>query len=196
MTATSPTVLASSSSVPAASPAPAPAPVPATAKFPVVLLIIAVAVGATAATLGVGGLLYYLARSGRLPLKSGASPKIEPTVPVVTHAIVLEPLLVNLADAGGSSYLRLSLVLQVVDANSPKEAKPEAEKTKSDEGKSDAVAAVRDTALTVLGQQTAEGLLAPDGKKILKEELKAAFAKHNPELKVTDLFFTDFLVQR
>ena len=57
------------------------------------------------------------------------------------------------------------------------------------------VAAVRDTTLTVLGRQSADDLLAVNGKEHLKVELKAALAKHNPELKVADVYFTDFLVQ-
>jgi flagellar FliL protein len=55
---------------------------------------------------------------------------------------------------------------------------------------------VRDTVLMVVGHQTAEGLLALDGKERLKAELKTALAEHNPELKVVDIHFTDFLVQR
>ena len=77
------------------------------------------------------------------------------------------------------------------------------EKTKDEKGSGDSksgkdadAAAVRDTALAVLGGRPSEGLLATDGKERLKAELKAAIAEHNPELKVTDLFFTEFLVQR
>ena len=44
--------------------------------------------------------------------------------------------------------------------------------------------------------QTADGLLAINGKEHLKDELKKAFAEHNADLKVMDVFFTDFLVQR
>ena len=113
-----------------------------------------------------------------------------------THAMVLEPLLVNLADAGGSSYLRVALTLRVADVADKKGAKASDEKSKNDKGAEDAVAAVRDTVLTVLGRQTADGLLATDGKEHLKTELKAALAEHNADLKVKDVFFTDFLVQR
>jgi flagellar FliL protein len=48
----------------------------------------------------------------------------------------------------------------------------------------------------VLGRQTADGLLAADGKEHLKTELKSALVEHNADLKVKDVFFTDFLVQR
>jgi flagellar FliL protein len=188
--ATSPTVLAGVSS------APVPAPVVAPARFPVVPLLIAVVTGVLIAVLGVGGVVYYLARSGKLPLQSGAAVKGEPAAPVVTHALVLEPMLVNLADSGSNSYLRVAMTLRVADVPEKKGAKPKEEKSKDDKEGNDVVAAVRDTTLTVLGQQTAENLLAPDGKARLKAELKSALAEHNADLKVTDVFFTDFLVQR
>jgi flagellar protein FliL len=194
--ATSPTVLAG---VPASSsPAPAPVPLaaPVAAKFPVVPLLIAVVVGVVIATLGVGGVVYYLAHTGRLPMQSGAAQKTEVSVLATTHAVVLEPLLVNLADAGGSSYLKVALTLRVADVIDKKGAKANDEKSKNDKGADDAVAAVRDTVLTVLGRQTADGLLAADGKEHLKAELKEALAEHNADLKMKDVFFTDFLVQR
>jgi flagellar FliL protein len=104
--------------------------------------------------------------------------------------------LVNLADVGGSSYLRLGLTLRVVDAADRKSSKGKEEKSKDDKGADDVVAAVRDTVLTVVGRQTADGLLTADGKHQLKTELKAALAEHNPDLKVKEVFLTDFLVQR
>jgi len=190
--ATSPTVLAGVST----SSPPAPAPAPVAAKVPVVPLLIAVVAGVVIATLGVGGVVYYLAHTGRLSMQGGAAQKAEAIGPATTHAMVLEPLLVNLADAGGSSYLRVALTLRVADAADKKGTKANGEKGKSDNGTEDAVAAVRDTVLTVLGRQTADDLLAADGKEHLKAELKSALAEHNAELKVKDVFFTDFLVQR
>jgi flagellar FliL protein len=190
--ATSPTVLAGVST----SSPPAPAPAPVAAKVPVVPLLIAVVAGVVIATLGVGGVVYYLAHTGRLSMQGGAAQKTEAIGPATTHAMVLEPLLVNLADAGGSSYLRVALTLRIADVADKKGAKANDEKSKNDKGTEDAVAAVRDTVLTVLGRQTADGLLAADGKEHLKTELKAALAEHNADLKVKDVFFTDFLVQR
>jgi flagellar FliL protein len=195
--ATSPTVLAggSASASPASAPAPAPLAAPVAAKFPIVPLLIAVVVGVVIATLAVGGGVYYLARTGRLPLQGGAAQKPDAIALATTHAMALEPLLVNLADAGGSSYLRVSLTLRVADVGDRKGTKANEEKGKDDKGAEDG-AAVRDTVLTVLGRQTADGLLAADGKERLKTELKAALAEHNADLKVKDVFFTDFLVQR
>jgi flagellar FliL protein len=188
--ATSPTVLAGASPT-------LPAPAPAEAKVPVVPLLIAVVAGVVIATLGVGGVVYYLAHTGRLPMQAGtAAQKTEAAVPVATHAMVLDPLLVNLSDSGGNSYLRMALTLRVADATDKKGSKAKEEKSKDDKGADGALAEVRDTVLTVLGRQTADGLLATDGKEHLKAELKTALAKHNGDLKVMDVFFTDFLVQR
>jgi len=193
--ATSPTVLAGASSTvpPDSPPAAAVAPV---AKFPLIPLLIAVVLGVVVATLGVGGVVYYLVRTGRLPGREGAAHRAEAAAPSATHAMVLDPLLVNLADAGGSSYLRIAMTLRVADAAEGKDAKAKEEKPKDGKESSDAVASVRDTMLTVLGQQTADRLLAVDGKEKLKTELKTALAEHNADLKVMDVFFTDFLVQR
>jgi flagellar FliL protein len=196
--ATSPTVLAgaspSSSPVPANTAAPVAAPV--AAKFPIVPLLISVASGVVLATLCVGGGVYYLAHAGRLPLQGAATQKTESVALATTHAMVLEPLLVNLADAGGSSYLRVALTLRVADVVDKKAANADGGKTKDDKSGDDGVAAARDTVLAVLGRQSADGLLAADGKERLKIELKAALAEHNADLKVKDIFFTDFLVQR
>jgi len=187
---TSPTVLASTPS----------APVPAStapAKFPVIPLLICVLAGTLIASLCLGGVVFYLIRSGRIPCVRGEAVKAAAPSTMTTHAIVLEPMLVNLADAGGSSYLRVALTLRVVDAGDKNDgAAKNAKRSSEEKGSGDLVASVRDTSLTVLGDQTAEELMSVDGKEHLKEKLKSAFAEHNSEVKVIDVFFTDFLVQR
>ncbi len=192
--ATSPTVLAGSSA--AGAPTSSSVSPPVEAKFPLVSLFIAVVVSVVIASLGVGGAVYYLARMGRLPIQEGAAHRAEIVRPSTTHAMALEPLLVNLADGGGSSYLRVALTLRVADALEGKDSKAKEDKPKEDKFANDAMASVRDTTLAVLGRQTADGLLAVDGKERLKTDLKKAFVEHNADLKVTDVFFTDFLVQR
>ncbi|MEO8736327.1 MAG: flagellar basal body-associated FliL family protein [Edaphobacter sp.] len=154
-------------------------------------VLLLVLLGAAIASMGFGGVLYYLARSGRLSMRGAAAIATVPPARIATHLMALDPILVNLADTGGSSYLRLSLTLQVTDATAKKDVS-----ARSDKSSDDAVAAVRDTALTVLGSQTSDNLLVPEGKDRLKLDLKRAFAEHNADLKVKELFFTDFLVQR
>lgn len=114
-----------------------------------------------------------------------------PAVEVHTHLLALGPLLVNLADQGENTYLRLSITLQVEDPAATKDSKATSRKSGEDE-----VAALRDTALTVLGQQTANNLLEPSGKEDLKAELLTALNDHDPDLKVKKILFTEFLVQR
>lgn len=160
-------------------------------KLPVVPLVVAVALGVVIAVATVGGVVYYLLRSGKFPGQSAAA--VVPQPIVKTHAVVLEPLLVNLADSSGNAYLRVAITLQVADPiERPKENKEAEAKVPSKGGD----AAVRDTALAVLGHQNSDVLLASDGKEHLKRELKGAIAERNPEIKVTDVFFTEFLIQR
>jgi flagellar protein FliL len=162
-----------------------------TTKRPIAATLIAMLIGAAIASLGWGGLLYSFAHSGRLSMREGPAMKAKPPVETATRLIALEPLLVNLADEGGSSYLRLSLTLQLASAAAKKDSS-----SNSGAGADDAVATIRDTALTILGRQTAEGLLAQGGKELLRVQLKNALARRDPDLKVKQIFFTDFLVQR
>jgi flagellar FliL protein len=158
-------------------------------KLPVIPLIIAVVLGVLVSVSAVSGLGYYLIHSGKLKLQTASSVQAAPAVSTKTYAVALEPMVVNLADGSSGAYLRLSMTLNVADA-----ADQPAKEEKSANKQADA--ALRDTALTVLVRQTSESLLAADGKEQLKKELRAALAEHNPDVKVTDLFITEFLVQR
>jgi len=160
-------------------------------KLPVAMLLVVVMLGVCLGMAAVGGGVYFLMKSGKLPI--GAAAGRDAANPPggagegKVHQVVLEPILVNLADAGGHAYLRLGLTLDVEG-----EAGPE---SKSGKAPNEQELAVRDTVLAVLGQQTSTWLLGPDGKEHLKIELKEALASHNAPLKVKDVFFTDFLVQ-
>jgi flagellar protein FliL len=187
-----PTVLVN----PSASTPSAPAPTPSTVKLSIAAMALAVAAGVVIIGLGMGGVVYYLLRTGRVPLERGVTQKAQADVAIATRSIALDPMLVNLADGSGSSYLRVSMTLRVADSADKKSAPTKEDKDRSDKALDNGVAAVRDTVLSVLGRQTADGLLAADGKEHLKSELKRALAEHNSDLKVLDVFVTDFLVQR
>jgi flagellar FliL protein len=171
--------------------APAATPLPGSIRPSIAYLLLAMLAGSVIASMGFGGALYYLARSGRLSMRKGAVSKSVSPVDAHTHLLALGPLLVNLADQGESTYLRLSITLQVEDPTATKGSKDASNKSSDDE-----IAAVRDTALAVLGQQTADSLLAPSGKEDLKVELLKALNEHDHEMKVKKILFTDFLVQR
>jgi flagellar protein FliL len=165
--------------------------VPGSVKRSLASLLVAAVAGAVIASAVFGGALYYLARSGRLSLRKSVASKSLAAIDIPTHLLALDPLLVNLADADGTTYAKLSITLQVEDAATTKDSKSSANKSGDSE-----VAAVRDTALTVLGQQTANNLLLPHGKEDLKAELMKEFKQNNPGLKIKKILFTDFLVQR
>ena len=88
----------------------------------------------------------------------------------------------------------MGITLRVVEQSLAKNERPSHEK--GARGMSEEETAVRDTVLTVLGQQTSDELLAPDGKEALKVKLRAALTEHNTDIQVTELYFTEFLVQR
>ena len=172
------------------------------AKVPVFTVLIAVVLGVWIGLAGAGGGAYLLIRSGRIPLGGLAPAGVAGAT--TTHPLVLEPILVNLAEEGGHAYLRLGLTLDVADeaggvagsAIRPTASEGAAKSGgKGDARASEADGAIRDTVLTVLSRQTSASLLGPDGKEHLKLELKEAIAKNNPKVKVQDVFFTDFLVQ-
>jgi len=175
--------------------------------IPVVPIALAIVAAAIVSVALAGGIFYWMARSGHLPVAGGSVASTAPAtakaaVPAAvaipkSHPVVLEPLLVNLADQGGTAYLRVSITLRVLDdvpvkGEKPKDEKPEKGKPAVDENE----AAVRDTALDVIGRMSAVELLQTDGKDKLKHRLTQAIAQRVPELKVTGIFFTEFLVQQ
>ena len=173
---------------------------PAAAKLPIVPLIIAMFLAVVLGAGAVGGGIFYMIKSGKLGVGGGVA-KVEAHEVEVpkTHQLVLEPILVNLADDGGHSYLRVGITMSILDDVPVKGEKKKEEKAPekgAPKGPTEAETAARDTVLTVLGQQNAETLLETDGKDVLKTKLKAALAAHNPTLKLSELFFTEFLVQR
>lgn len=169
-----------------------------TPSLPLVPLVIAVVVAVIVAVGLCGTAAFWLVRSGRIPALSGVKTVEAATspVPVPTHLVVLEPLLVNLADQDGRAYLRVSLTLRVEDKPLAKGEKPAAEAAPA-KGKTqnEFEAAERDAALSVLGRQTSGDLLAETGKERMKQQLKQAFAERIPEVKVKEVLLTEFLVQ-
>jgi flagellar FliL protein len=161
------------------------------AKFPILVLVLTVIVGIIAGVACLAGGVYLLMRAGKL--HSGPLLVFSERTPgVATRTISLDPILVNLADPSGHTYLRLGLALGIEDGA---ETATPANAAQAMNLPREREIPIRDTVLAVLGQQTSGALLEPDGKERLKQELQAALALHNPELKVRNLYFSDFLVQ-
>jgi len=167
--------------------------VQAAAKPSIILPILCSLIGASAVG---GGMIFFLLHSGKLgggaPAPVIVTVKAEPT-----ETMPMEPFLVNLADPGAHSYLRATLMLVVAaPAGDKKDDKKADAKAGPDPAMVMEKAELRDTILTVLSDQTSDALLAPQGKEALKKTLIAQLNQTDPNVKVRDIFFTEFLVQR
>ncbi|HXJ91493.1 MAG TPA: flagellar basal body-associated FliL family protein [Terriglobia bacterium] len=105
----------------------------------------------------------------------------------VTSVIHLDSFVVNLADRNQSSFLKISIDLGVTSA--PAEGK-------SGDPNAAVTPKIRDTILSVLSTWQSGGLLAPDGKAKLKEQILDALHQQVPTVPIKEVYFTEFLVQR
>lgn len=96
------------------------------------------------------------------------------------HMFPIETMIVNLSDRG--SFLKVTIELSVETEEDVKELTEKLPK-------------IKDSLISVLGARTSDQILKPDGRDVLKTELKEAL---NTALKseiITDLFFTEFIIQ-
>jgi flagellar protein FliL len=105
----------------------------------------------------------------------------------VKGTLHLETFVLNLADPGQRSYLRVGIDLGLgrdLDRDPGKEenAAP--------------IGLVRDTIVGVLAQSKVEDLLTAQGKEKLKADLLQALQERMPVLEVKQVYFTEFLIQR
>lgn len=158
-------------------------------------ILVAVMLSSLLAVSVAGGAAYWLIRSGKLTGEVKAVPAAAAAVvvPVASHVVALEPMVVNLADADGRSYLRAAVSLRIRDEVKPK---GEAEEKPKDKTDTSATAALRDSTLSVLSDQTAQALSLPKGREALKKKLSEEYVRRNAEITVMEVYFTDFLVQR
>ena len=133
--------------------------------------------------LGGGGAAYWMfARGGEEPTaEAEAAPAHEEEGGV---AVALEPFVVNLADPGGTRFLRVNLSL-IVDEEHALEF----------EENPTVMARVRSAVLELLAQQTADPLITPDGKTALKQAIAENAAHAVKGLHISDVLFSEFVVQ-
>jgi len=110
----------------------------------------------------------------------------DPRSNYVKSVIHLDSFVVNLADSDQGAFLKIGIDLGVSSGLV--------------EGKSDkntpVLPQIRDAILSVLTTWQSSGLLAPDGKAKLKEQILVALHKQVPAVPVREVYFTEFLVQR
>jgi flagellar FliL protein len=109
----------------------------------------------------------------------------EPEPPAPTGIIPMEPFVVNLADAGGSRFLRVTLSLVLADEEHAKEFEENAVEK----------ARIRSAILELLAQQQADMLVTPEGKDQLKRSIGERAAHVVEELEVVDVLFSEFVIQ-
>ena len=135
---------------------------------------------------GGGGYWWWSHRAPADPQAAEAAAKEEEKHdPEDAGVVGFEPFVANLADEGGTRFLRANLKLVVAGAEKAKEV----EENAVDKAK------LQSAILETLTVHTAEQLVTPDGKKALKQEIleKSAHVLHSA--KVTDVLFTEFVVQ-
>ena len=168
-------------------------------------------VGLLSTTLAAGSVLgagYWLLKSGKLsPVaaagetgkaaakeKEAAAEEETRKALEASKVVPLEPMVVNLSDAGGRAYLRAAISLRIAD--DPKEKGEKAEGKPDPAVLAGKTAALRDSTLSVLSAQSSDSLFTTDGPANVKKLLRERYILNNPEVHVINVYFTDFLVQR
>jgi flagellar FliL protein len=139
--------------------------------FAIVAVVLVVAGG--------GGAWWWMRRGATVE----AAPK-EP--PLETRGLVkFEPFMVNLADEGGTRFLKATISLVVEDAATAKKL----------EESPVVVSRVRSDILELLTEQHAPTLVTPEGKEALKDAIKTRASHALEDKKVIDVLFSEFVVQ-
>ena len=135
---------------------------------------------------GGGGYWWWSHRAPADPQAAEAAAKEEEKHdPEDAGVVGFEPFVANLADEGGTRFLHANLKLVVSGAETAKEV----EENAVDKAK------LQSAILEILTVHTAEQLVTPEGKAGLKKEIleKTGHVLHSA--RVTDVLFTEFVVQ-
>jgi flagellar FliL protein len=134
---------------------------------------------------GGGGYWWWSHRAPADPKAAEAAEKAAPHTPEDAGVVSFDPFVANLADEGGTRFLRTSLKLVVAGAETAKEVEENAVER----------AQLQSAILEILTVHTAEHLVTPEGKAELKKQIleKTGHVLHSA--KVTDVLFTEFVVQ-
>lgn len=111
--------------------------------------------------------------------------KTEVPPPPPLRIVKLDSTVLNLADSGGSSYLRIGVSFGL------RSAAPQ------DPAADNAIESVAsDVVLNLASAQTSDVLLTSSGKDDLKKAILAQLQRRMPDAHFTDVYFDEFLVQR
>jgi flagellar basal body-associated protein FliL len=141
---------------------------------PIVVVVIVVALAGVAMQLG------WLAIPGLSgePRRGAPGSEKGEMGPVVK----LNPLIINLKDEGGMSYLKATIVLEVEQKNKVEEV------TKR-------LPMLTDMAILTLGEKRLQDLEKPESKESLKQELLAKMNQSFPSKRINRVYFDEFLFE-
>jgi flagellar FliL protein len=143
--------------------------------------LVPIAAGLVLLGAGAGGVWWW---STRQAAGTAAAGHVE--VPLSQRGLVaFEPFVVNLADPGGTRFVRATVQVVVGTAEQAAEI-----------GETPVLMAqARARILELLATQTADVLVTADGKTALRKTIGEALSGALHELEVVDVLFSDFVVQ-
>src|SRR6185503_6420110 len=121
------------------------------------------------------------------PEEEAAKKKEEALVEAIEHGAVvpLDPFVVNLADQDSARYLRIKVSLMVDDKNKVKEVTENMALTLK----------AKDVILQTLSKKSSQDLINEEGKNKLRAEIQDGIGRYFKEPKLTDVMFTEFVIQ-
>lgn len=141
-----------------------------------------------AAVVVLGGCGFYLWNSGMIKGGAGKEKKKAQAAAPVQKQLEIGPIrsmdtfIVNLADPMGKRYLKVKMDLELND----EKPSPEIERR---------LPQLRDTILTTLSSKNYEEISSLDGKMQLRAEIMAMLNQYLKTGKITNIYFTEFIVQ-
>jgi flagellar protein FliL len=101
----------------------------------------------------------------------------------VKGVLPLESFLVNLADHANVCFVKATFTLGLE------------EKWEEDNKNSVAIASMRDSIISLLTSKTTDQIMTPQGKDILREEIRSRANAISPKIKVVEVYIVDFVIQ-
>lgn len=151
-----------------------PAPTKKKGKLLIIIIIAAVVLLA-----GAGGAYFLLFSKGSEKEKTTQAKDSKEAQGV---NFPLEPFVVNLMDQGGTKYLKVTIQVELANPKSMDAAKARTPQ-------------LRDAIITLLTNKTSEELISPEGKLLLKDEIKQRANQILGEGNVINVYLTDFVMQ-
>jgi flagellar basal body-associated protein FliL len=145
--------------------------------------------GASLALIAVSATATYFVLSSRLSASSKT--KIVVVTPLPSYTLgptyTMQTSIVNLGDPGASRYIKIQIVLEFTPGLD-KQSDVSSKVTQRE-------VVLQDIVTTVLGTQTADGLLTAQGKENLKKELMSQFQPVLSDFHLQDILFPIFVIQ-